>query len=68
MGDMPEPVRGGNGRKEHAQKFTERYANRRNGSSLDDEKQCPAEQKSPERPERLAQVNVLAGIMAASSP
>ena len=60
MRDVPEPVRSGDGGKEHAKKFAERHAYRGDGAGLDDEKERPAEQESPQRAERLAQVNVLA--------
>ena len=51
---------GRDGRKENAQKFAEGDADGGDGSRLDDEIQRPAVEKSPERPERLAQINVLA--------
>ncbi len=46
--------------KEDAQKFAEGDADGGDGSGLYHEKQRPAVEKSPERPERLTQVNVLA--------
>ena len=60
MRDMPQPVRRRDRRKEHAKKFAERHAHRRDGSGLDHEKQRPAIKKSPQRPQRLAQIDILA--------
>ena len=46
--------------KEDAKELAKRHADGGDGSGLDDEKQRPAVKKSPQRPQRLAQVNVLA--------
>ncbi len=48
------------GGKEDAEEFAEGHANGGDGSGLDDEKERPAVEKSPEGPERFAQVDVLA--------
>ncbi len=46
--------------KEHAEKLAESYADCGDGARLDHEKERPAIEKTPERPKRLAQVNILA--------
>ena len=48
------------GRKEDAQELAEGHAYRGDGSGLDDQEQRPAVEKSPQRAQRFAQVNVLA--------
>ena len=60
VGDVPEPVRGRDGWEKDAEKFAESDADGGDGAGLDDEEERPAVKKSPERPERLAQINVLA--------
>ena len=46
--------------KEDAEEFAEGHAHRGDGPGLDDEKERPAVEKSPEGAERVAQVDVLA--------
>ena len=46
--------------KENAEKLAEGHADGGDGSGLDHQKKRPAVEKSPERPQRFAQVNVLA--------
>ena len=48
-----------NCRKENSEELAESHAHRGNRAGLDDQKQRPAVKKSPQRPQRLAQVNVL---------
>ncbi len=63
MGDVNQPVAGGDGREEDAQELAERDADRGNGAGLHHQKQCPAVEKAPDRPEGFAEVNVLtAGV------
>ncbi len=57
--EMDDPMAGGNGRPEDAEKFAESHAHGGNRARLDDEEQSPAVEKSPERAERFAQVDVL---------
>ena len=59
MGNMPEPVSGRDRRKEDPQKLPKRHAHRSNRSGLDHQEQRPAEQKPPQWPQGLAQINVL---------
>ena len=47
--EMQDPVRGRNGGKEDAKKFSESHGYGGNGSGLDDQKQRPAIEKSPQR-------------------
>jgi len=49
----------GDCRKKNAEKLAERNAHRGDSPSLDDQEKRPAVKKSPERAERLAQVDVL---------
>ncbi len=58
--DVPDPVRRRDGRKEDAHEFAEGHAYRGDGSRLDDEKQGPAVEESPQWAQRFAQVNILA--------
>ncbi len=60
VSDMPEPVRSRNRRKEDAEELAEGDRDSGDGSRLDDQKQRPAVEKSPERAEGFAQVDVLA--------
>ena len=53
------PVGRRDGREEDAEKLAERHADGGDGSGLDDEEQRPAVEKSPQRAQRFAQVNVL---------
>ena len=60
--DLPEvhdPVRGRNRRKEDAEKLAEGHADGGDGAGLNHQKKRPAVKKSPKRPQRFAQVNVL---------
>src|ERR1035441_3792591 len=49
-----------NGREEDAEKLSEGYANGGDGPRLDDQEERPPEEKTPERPQRLAQIDILA--------
>ena len=60
MPKMNEPVGGGNGRKEDAEKLAEGDAHRGDGARLDDQKERPAVEKAPQRTQRFAQIDVLA--------
>ena len=57
--EVHDPVRRRNRRKENAEKLAEGHADRGDGSGLNHQKESPAVEKSPERAQRLAQVNVL---------
>ena len=58
--EMQYPVRRGDRRKEDAEKLAECHADGGDGSGLDDQEERPAVEKSPERAQRFAQINVLA--------
>ena len=60
MRDVPQPMRTRNRWKENAQEFAEGHADGGDGPGLNDEKKRPAVEKSPQGPERFAQVDVLA--------
>ncbi len=57
---MQNPMGGRNRGKENAEELAEGHADGGDGSGLNDQKQSPAVEKSPERSERFAQINVLA--------
>ena len=59
MRNMPQPVRRRHRRKKHAQKLAERNAHRRNRPRLDHQKQRPPKQKTPQRPQRFSQIDIL---------
>ena len=59
MPEMHDPVCSGYRREEHAQELAECHADCGNRAGLDDQVQRPAVEKSPQRPQRLAQVHVL---------
>ncbi len=56
---MHNPVRGRNRRKEDPEELAERHADGRDGPGLNHQEQSPAVEKSPQRAQRLAEVNVL---------
>src|SRR5215467_9966487 len=58
--EMQNPVARRYCRPEYAKKRAEGDADSSNRAGLDDEEQRPAVKKSPERPQRFAQVDVLA--------
>ena len=60
MGDVPEPMGRRDGREKDAEKLAEGHRDGGDGSRLNDQKERPAVEKSPQRPQRLAQVDVLA--------
>jgi hypothetical protein len=57
--DLPQPGIRADLRKEDAQELSKGHADRSDSPGLYDQKQRPAIQKSPDRPQRLAQINVL---------
>jgi hypothetical protein len=59
VGDVPKPVGRRDGGEKHPQKLAEGHAHRGDGPGLDHQEQRPPEQKSPQRPQRLAQVDIL---------
>ena len=56
---MQDPVGGRDGGDKDAEEFSKSDAHRGNRARLDDQEQSPAVEKSPERPQRFPQVNVL---------
>ena len=60
MSDVPQPVGRRDRREKDAEKLAEGHRNSGDGSRLNHQKQRPAVEKSPQRPQRLAQVDVLA--------
>ncbi len=60
MRNADEPVVDETEWKEDAEKLAEGDADRRDGSRLHHQKQRPAVEEAPHRPERLAQINILA--------
>ena len=55
--EMNDPLRRRNRGEENTKKLSECHAHSRYGSGLDDEKQCPSIQKSPQRTESFAQIH-----------
>ena len=60
MSDVPEPIVTGDGGKKHAEKLAEGHGDSGDCSRLNDQEKRPAVKKSPQRPQRFAQINVLA--------
>ena len=60
MRDVPEPVVGADGGKEDAKELSEGDADRGDGPGLYDEEERPSVEKSAERAERFAEIDVLA--------
>ncbi len=58
--EVHDPVRGGDGRKEDAEKLAEGDADRGNRAALNHQEERPAVEEAPQRPERLSQVDILA--------
>ena len=58
--DVPDPMGGGDRRKENAEELAEGDADGGDGAGLDDEEERPAVEESPERAEGLAEIDVLA--------
>ena len=56
---MPDPMRGSNAGKEHTKKLPKPHRDRRRRSRLNHKEQRPPVQKSPDRPQRFAQVHIL---------
>ena len=57
--EVHDPVRRRNRRKEDSEKLAKGHTDGGDGSGLDYQKERPAVKKSPERPERFAQINIL---------
>jgi len=57
--EMQNPSGGRNRRKENSEELAERHAYGRNRPGLNHQKQRPAVEKTPQRPERFAQINIL---------
>src|SRR6185437_10438769 len=60
---MKQPMSGGNRREKDAQKLSEGHADGSDSAGLNDQEQCPAVKKSPERAEGFAKINVLPARM-----
>src|ERR1039458_5629592 len=59
MRDVPQPVARADAGEEDAEELAERDTDGCDGAGLDDEEEGPAVEESPQRPQRLAQVNIL---------
>src|ERR1700730_8757944 len=57
--EVNDPVRGRDRWEESAEKLTEGYADGGNSAGLNHQKKRPAVKKSPKRPERFSEVNIL---------
>ena len=57
--EMKNPVGRRNRGKENSQELAKSHAHSRNRSGLNHQKQSPAVEKSPQRPQRFAQINIL---------